>query len=477
MKKFALKALTLAAASVCGSTAFAGSISTPATDAAATVYAAEALLNTTVLTSPVIVYTMGVPRTVDQDFTVIVTPSAGSSFVLGSCTTAAPVVAGLGAVATVSLKRASTSECAWEVDITTASIVGSTLTFTGLQFLTHTLGTAGNSASVTLALKDLGETAFIDNTGTLTRRVATAAQAINIYAATSDVATVADVNAATGPLTGFVANATVPADTATRAAANLTFDNNSIGARNAANTAAFDFLTTTGTASITLTGSTSGAATNGFCIDVDNDAVVCEAAERFTLTPTTATLAGIPSSAFPATGSTATRTVTFLADGTTQLGTSRTYALSGTITPQVGAAEAIVNTSTSANATAWVWSANASQLVTPYFTTSSLFLSRVFFLNTGALPVGYTATCYSETGNAITYGSAQTGTLSGNGQTAVNLKNVCSFANTGLTRGSVLFTINAPIGSIKGSYQQIDPVSLNNAIVPLSRPYGTSTTE
>jgi hypothetical protein len=63
MTKFTLKAITLAAASVCGSVAFAGAITTPASNDDATAYAVEALVSTTNINAPTIVYTMGVART------------------------------------------------------------------------------------------------------------------------------------------------------------------------------------------------------------------------------------------------------------------------------------------------------------------------------------------------------------------------------------------------------------------------------
>ena len=122
----------------------------------------------------------------------------------------------------------------------------------------------------------------------------------------------------------------------------------------------------------------------------------------------------------------------------------------------------------------WTWGANASQLMTPYFTTNSLFLSRFFFLNESAAAVLYSANCYSETGNAITYGAGRTGTLRAAGQTAVNASSICTFS--GNTRGSIIFTINAPIDAIKGSYQAVDPVSLNNSVTPLTRRYGVGAT-
>jgi len=470
MKKFTVKATALAIASVCGSAAFAGSITTPVNDAAAVVYAAEALLSTTDLTVPSIVYTMGVARTTAQDFTVILTPSAGATFTTAGCLAALPTIGGAGA-ATVSQKRSSASECAYEVDVTTAFTTATTLTFANLVFDTHGLNVAGGNASVTVALKDLGETAFIDNSGTLTRKVATSVQAVNIYAAAADTATTADVNATGGPLTGFVAGGAAPADTAIIAKANLTFDNNSANAKAADGTTNFDFAATAGTAAVTLTGTTSGLKTDSFCIDLDADATLCETGEKFTATATAATLTGIASTTFPAQGATATRLVSFEADGTTQLGTSRSFAVSGTITPAVGAAEALADTA-SKNATWWTWTANASQLMTPYLSTNAQYVTRFSLLNTGSTDVGYSVTCYTENGSTATNGA--TGTLKASKTTVVAAADACSFS--GAPRGAVMFTINAPINTVKGVYNIVDAATGANGFVPLTRPYNAANT-
>jgi hypothetical protein len=268
-----------------------------------------------------------------------------------------------------------------------------------------------------------------------------------------------------------VPEGTAPSDSATQARAHLRFDHNSANLLNPDGVTLYSF---TGTTALTLTGPTYGVATNGFCLNLDNDASMCETGERFTVTSTTATFADA-TAAFGAQGTQVDRDVTFVADGTTQLGTSRTFALTGTITPAlVGTTpNALVDTN-GKNATAWVWSANASQLMTPYFTTNSLFLSRYFFLNTGSADVGYSATCYAESGNAISYHAGKTGTLKGSAQTSVNAADVCTFA--GNTRGAVVFTINAPIDTVKGAYQYIDPVSLNSANTPMTRPYNRNNT-
>jgi len=115
--------------------------------------------------------------------------------------------------------------------------------------------------------------------------------------------------------------------------------------------------------------------------------------------------------------------------------------------------------------------------MTPYFTTDARWLTRYFMLNTGNSAIGYSALCFGEAGNVITYGSARTGTLSAAGMTSIAARDVCTFS--GNTRGSVLFTINGPASSIKGSYQFVDPITLSGAVVPMTRPYGgpNATTE
>jgi hypothetical protein len=451
---------------VCAGLANAGSITAPATP---TKYAIEALAATTAVTLPNVVYSMGVGIPQGTNFTIIFTPPATGAF-SGTCPTL--VYSGLVANATTAVKRQSASECAYTVSAVPGGAgvaVADTFTFASGIVTTHGLNVAGASFAITVNLWDSGETARIDNSGPKTSTIATGVQSINIYAATSDTRTVADVNAIGGPLTGFLAVATAPAITIIRTAANLTFDNNSIGAVKPDGATPFDFKATTGTATVVLSGTSTGAATNGFWLDLNGNGT-SDAGERFALTPTSATLAGIASTVFPAEGTTATITAYFQADGITQLGTSRTFAVTGTITPQLAGASAngLLDPNTD-NAKFWVWSANASQLMTPYFTTNSSFLSRYYLLNTGSASVSYSTKCYAESGVTITPGTAATGTLIGNGLTTVNAPDVCSFGAT--TRGSVVFTINAPINTVKGSYQYINPTTLNGIVTPLTRPY------
>lgn len=465
-------AVASALVSMYGAAFATGAITSPANDAAATVYAAEALTSSTTVTTPSIVYTMGVNRALNQDFTIIYTPSTGSTLNPANCVAGNFSQGGAGAV-NFSTKRASASECAIQVGVTAATDLTTTIT-ANLALASHPLATANSEVSYTVNLWDLGETARIDNSGPLTRMVAKSVNAINVYAAASDTSTVADVNNTNGPLKGFVANTTAPADTDTVAAAYLTFDNNSVAAKTADGSSIFDFKGTAGTLSLTLTDASkafAGLAVNKLCLDADADSVYCEAGEVFpAAVANAATLALIPSTAFPAQGAVATRAISFQADGTNSLGTNRTIAVTGTVTPAVGVAHAITDTA-SKNATAWVWSANAIELWSPYFSTAPGWISRFSFQNTG-IAVGYSATCAAESGNTVVNGAAVTGTLNP-GMTVINAADVCTF--TGNTRGTVRFIINAPVGAIHGTYNLVNATTGSSSVAELTRPFAGTT--
>ena len=458
MTKFKIKAITLAVASVCGSAAYAGSITAPTT---ATPYAVESMTATTDLTLPPITYTMGVARTIAQDFTMIFTPSAGASFTANSCAAALAGFAQGGAgTVVVTQKRQSTTECAYEVDVTADTDTTKTLTFNGFVLDTHTLNTAGSSFTMTLALKDLGETAFIDNVGPVTKQMATSGNALTLTAA-QDAATLADVNDEVGPLFGFV---TVGDDADAVAAATFVVGNNNGGTNFVLpdGVTPWDFTLHGTKIDVTVAGNFQGLQTGGFFASPPLagpiPSIVSNGTATFTLLP--ANLNSQPS----ANGV----TTTFTSARTASLGTSRTFGVSAVGDVQTGADVALAGSSSW-----WVWGANASQLMTPYFTTFSAYQSRFFLLNNSTDAVTYSAECFAETGNAITYGSAKSGSLAV-GLNKIDAADICTFA--GATRGSVIFTINAPIEKIKGSYQAVNPATYNLDNILLVRPYAQAKT-
>jgi hypothetical protein len=491
MKKFAINAVAFAAGALCLGSAFAaGTISLGL--GAATPFAVEAISGATTALVPFpFSYTMGVGRPNGNDFAIIVTPN-GATF-NGPPTCVIPTINAPAADVSISLKRSSATECAYDVHIINAAGIasGRVFTWTGQTFTNHSLNTVGSTLGITIKLKDPGETADVDNgPAGQTATVAQSVQAVNIYAPILDTFTIADVNAAGGPLRGFVAGSNGgpfgwPADAALQANTHVRLVNNPVIA--ATGTPAhypdgvthFDFRATGGTATVVLNGSNTGALRVCYDLNDNNGATAtCDAGEVFTLGTNTATLT-FPATAFPGVNASADHDIHFNADGATDLGTARSFSLAGTITPGAtnpgfGYTQGAAHGISGSPSPFWTWSANASQLMTSYFTTNSIYLTRYFFLNTGASAVGYTATCYGETGNTITYGAARTGTLSANGTTAVDARQVCDFA--GAKRGSVVFTINAPINVVKGTYQYIDQTTLNGVALPMVRPYNQANT-
>ncbi|MDM4767548.1 hypothetical protein [Pelomonas sp. SE-A7] len=470
MKMFTVKATALAIASVCGSAAFAGTITLPATS---TKYAVESLVGTTDITLPTIRYQMGVARTTAQDFTVIVKPTAGATFTAASCTAALPTIT-LGGAATgaftPTIKRASTTECAYEIDVTTAfsGPAGAdlvSLNFPGLVLDTHTLNIAGNTGGVTVGLWDLGETARIDNSADVTATAALSGNALSITA-TADTATTADVNNTNGPLYGFVNGGAAPADTTSTAVAKFTVNNNS-GATTwlkPDGATAWQFTVDGTSMAVTISG------TNFTGLHATTPVTVAApvGAPAVTVGASSATFTLLPAN-INAANTAQDVTVTMTAAGNTSLGTSRSFGVSVLADVVTGADETLAGGNTSW----WTWTANAVQLSAPYFSTDNGtgVLTRFFFQNLGPAAT-YTAACQAETGKTVTTGTAASGTLAA-GQTVIDAKNVCSFSSG--IRGSVTFTINAPVANIKGAYN----LALNGgqtAFLPLERPYGNNNT-
>lgn len=461
MKSFTIKALAVAAASVCGSAAFAGTASVPA---GVTTYAVEALTSSTAVTLPVLSYQMGVARTSAQDFTVVIKPAGASTTFDGTvCNAAKPATVALGGVndITVSLKRASSTECAYEVDITNAagSDTNLVLNFTGLKLATHGLA-AGGTEKVTVGLWDLGETARIDNSADLTVTVANSAQAVSILAGT-DTGTTANVDDTNGPLFGFVAQNN---DTATTAKAAFVVSNNPNAYKIADGVTAYDLANVNHATkvSVTISGDFDGATlTNGAVTGVT--VAPMNGAATVAMTGTTTAKFDLLPANFNAGVANQVVNVTFVAAGNKSLGTARSFGVSALVDSVVGADETV------ANSNFWTWDANAIELRSAFFNNADDFV-RFFFQNVGA-SAGYSATCQAENGLSVTYGAAKTGTLI-NGMTMVKAKDICSFSSG--NRGAITFVINAPAKNVKGVFQQAVN-GLSAGYIPLERPYAAKT--
>ncbi len=457
MKSFSLKLLAVAAASACGTAAMAGSLAvTPSK------YAVEAITNSSAVTLPAAVLTIGVDRTTAQDFTVVIKPKAGSTFSAASCTTAIPVVAGTGA-ATVSVKRASTAECAYEVDVTTAFVNNAAnLTFTGLVLASHGLGTVGATETIAVGVWDLGETARIDNSADLTNTVGQTYVGVTMTA-TQDTDTTTNVDDTRGPLFGFVASG---ADTVDAAEANFALNINGSLLTNAGVQFTNAALTNV---TFTVAGDFDGVSTNF----AGQSAVTVNAAA---MTVTTAGTGASATASFTATSAQLNATgatagnVSLKTLGTKSLGTSRTYGISASVNPALAG---VPDMTVTGNASWWVWGANAMELRSAFFNndTTNGNITRFFFQNTGA-DASYTATCYSDdAAKTVTYGTAKTGTLR-TGQTTITAADVCTFSAG--QRGAITFTINGPAANVKGVYQQaINGVTAG--YLALERPYAGKT--
>jgi len=467
MKNFTYKALAVATAAVCGAGAHAGSVSsTPGK------YAVEAITSGSAITLAPVVYTMGVARVISQPFTIIVREPAGATTTL-SCG-GVPTIGGAGA-GNVTVKRTSATECVWDVNVTTNIAVNDTITFPSLSINNHGLATVGAVEKLNVALFDTGETARVDNSGDITATVATSGKAVTLTA-TTDNGTKADVNFNNGanPLFGFVIQND---DTATNATANFSIgvDGNFLNSSGVAVTAN-SMLTNV---AVTISGDFSGLITN---FANGNSTVNVTATGPLTTTPAVTYNATAGTAVFSVNAGNLTQNgttnvrVSLVTSQTQSLGTARTFGVSAVANPTLAG---VTPEALAGNANWWVWSANGIELRSAFFNndTANGNLTRFFFQNTGSQAADYSATCYGEAGVTPVYPAVvpgvngKSGKLLANGTTALNASDVCTFSSG--KRGSIVFTINANVGAVKGVYQQ----AINGAAaayIPLERPYGNN---
>ena len=107
------------------------------------------------------------------------------------------------------------------------------------------------------------------------------------------------------------------------------------------------------------------------------------------------------------------------------------------------------------------WVRDGAELQSPWFAFGGTrYISRFFFMNTGANATTCTSTALAEAGNTLTVGSAATTgfTIPAGGQVAVLATDVASAA-TGATRAAVRFVCLAPTANIQGRYVITDTTS------------------
>jgi len=479
MKKFPVKSTAVAASFVCSGVVFAaGLITTSSQNIAAEALAAA---GTTVVTTASANYRMGIDVASGVTFFVKLSPVTGSTLNAGVACTTLPLLRMTGstlqadglvpsASSTISLAAGDATGCSWSIK----ALPGNTLSFPASatsiavvpSFATHSLATVGGTAGISINITDINGQQ-LDNTSALSKTVATSVQSLSMTAA-ADTATQADVNfvhptsKAALPLYGFVVAGD---DTATVAKANFTITQNPVATAPTGG-ASYNYggETNSGIA-MTVTGDFTGLATpvlrkgatavSGVTVAVATD----NKSATFTI-PT----ASIVSSA----DGLNVFTLDLPSTASQTLGTSRTFGIKGTASPQVGAAVVLTP-----NASWWTWSANAIQLMSPTFSLdpAATNISRFIFSNSGD-PATYTSACTGATGVTTTAGTASGGSLI-KGQTVLKAMDVCS-VGSGMN-ASVVFTINAPAGGIKGVYEKIINGSAS-AYLPLSRPYGATNT-
>lgn len=94
---------------------------------------------------------------------------------------------------------------------------------------------------------------------------------------------------------------------------------------------------------------------------------------------------------------------------------------------------------------------DGSQLMSPWFSISTGYISRFFISNTSAVSFPCTVTMISETGNTLTPGSVTSVTVPANGMVQVLASDILASAATA-SRAAAIFSCNAPRGNVNGSY-------------------------
>lgn len=465
----------LAATVLMSGPAYSASTLTGGFTVAAEGIASSTVVGDTTIGTPQLKTTMGVPLVSfggGTHYTFILQLPAGATLAVATGAKPTLTYAGGGSVV-ISPKVIGTNRYSWDLFVTASTSPLDSFTLSNIAVNGHGLQNPGTFV-VTVNIMDQGETAQIDNPTPVPFPLYTSVDVVNVYASAivpnspgTVKKTTTNVTDPAGPLFGFVVpGAQTPADAQYKAFSNYVLVNNVIGALLPNLSGFYDFTVAGGSVALTVTDTSNfgGLAPGGFCLGVN-----C-----FTVTAGVATLT-LPASAFSLEPSAVNTNNTFLATGTTSLGTSRTFGLSGTVTP-AGAAltHPLVNTN-GINGGYWTWGANATVLQSPWFSTfnsGGTFQNRFVFLNSGAAPITYTSICFAETGNTATLGTKAAGTLIAAGTTVINATDVCTFS--GNTRGSVQFVISGPAGSLSGDFQQVNPQQTVTSVV-LDRVYAGPT--
>lgn len=137
-------------------------------------------------------------------------------------------------------------------------------------------------------------------------------------------------------------------------------------------------------------------------------------------------------------------------DGNTML-MGRTLSISGAVNASVGADHDFTG-----NENWWLWnSASGVVLQAPLFQVPPGWLSRFVLTNACPNNASYNTIFLSESGVTVTPGADASGTVSGNSTLVLDTANVLSVS--GRSRGTAIFTVDAPSVCIQGLYQVVNP--------------------
>jgi hypothetical protein len=111
---------------------------------------------------------------------------------------------------------------------------------------------------------------------------------------------------------------------------------------------------------------------------------------------------------------------------------------------------------------------NGTQLITPYMTTLSGYLSRVMLSNYGSRDITYKVELVTDEGGNATAGVAATGTVKAGTLKQINASELVAFS--GKPRGAAIFTFVGASSDIQGIYQTVNLNTFDAQSVVMRRP-------
>lgn len=113
---------------------------------------------------------------------------------------------------------------------------------------------------------------------------------------------------------------------------------------------------------------------------------------------------------------------------------------------------------------------NGTQLITPYITTTSGYLSRVMLSNYGSRDISYTVRLVTDEGKTATAGVAATGTVKAGTLKQINASELVAFSDENKQRGAAIFTFVGASSDIQGIYQTVNLNTFDAQSVVMRRP-------